>query len=55
MYKQCLIQLVKTGAFSVIWLTVKEAIQDSIVKVNHHAFNIKGDAKILEVYNITIK
>ena len=51
MYKQCLIQLVKSGAFSVIWLAVKEAVQDSIVNVDYKAFNINGEAKILEVYN----
>lgn len=55
MYKQCLIQLVKSGAFSVIWLAVKEAIQGNIVNVDYKAFNINGKAKILEVYNITIK
>ena len=55
MYKQCLIQLVKSGAFSVIWLAVKEAVQGSIINVDYKAFNINGEVKILEVYNIIIK
>lgn len=55
MYKQCLIQLVKTGAFSIIWVAIKEAIANSIVNVDYKAFNIKGEVKILEVYNIIIK
>lgn len=54
MYKQCLIQLVKSDAFSVIWLSVKEAIKGNRVNVDYKAFNIKSEAKILEVYDITI-
>ena len=56
MYKQCFIQLVKNGAFTTIWVAVKQAIQDSIIDVDYKAFNIKGKAVILTVYdNLTIK
>ena len=56
MYKQCIIKLVKNGAFSVIWVAVKQAIKNSIIDVDYKSFNIKGKAVILTVYdNLTIK
>ena len=56
MYKQCLIQLVKNGAFSTIWVAVKEALNNTKIQVDYQPFNIKGEAIILNVYdNITIK
>ncbi len=56
MYKQCLIQLVKNGAFTTIWVAVKEALKNTKIQVNYQAFNVKGEAVILDVYdNITIK
>ncbi len=56
MYKQCLIQLVKNGAFSTIWVAVKEALKNTKIQVDYQPFNIKGEAIILNVYdNITIK
>ena len=56
MYKQCIIQFVKSGAISIIWVAVKQAIQDSIIDVDYKSFNIKGKAVVLTVYEgLTIK
>jgi hypothetical protein len=56
MYKQCLIQFVKTGAFTTIWVAIKTAIKNTKIEVDYQAFNVKGEAVVLTVYdNITIK
>ena len=56
MYKQCFIQLVKNGAFTTIWVAVKDALKNTVINIDYQAFNIKGEAKILKVYdNIIIK
>jgi hypothetical protein len=56
MYKQCLIQFVKTGAFTTIWVAIKKAIKNTKIEVDYQAYNVKGEAVILNVYdNITIK
>jgi uncharacterized Fe-S center protein len=56
MYKQCLIQLVKNGAFTTIWVAIKDALKNKKIEVDYQAFNVKGEAVVLNVYdNITIK